>query len=156
MRFLLYDRVTVLEKGSRIEGVKTFPLSEAYLRDHFPRRPVVPGVLLVEAMAQLLGWGIIHAHDFRLAAIMSLVEGVAFADTRLRPGFNGRVVGEILSTSTTDSLGRAFMEVEGERIATVGRIIFTHFPAGDPEALASLFAYCSGLQGSGPPRGGGA
>jgi 3-hydroxyacyl-[acyl-carrier-protein] dehydratase len=148
VRFLLYDRVSLLEKGSRIEGIKTFPLSEEYLHGHFAREPVVPGVMLMESMAQLLGWGIIHAHDFTLTAIMTLVEDVSFASPRLRPGFAARVVGEIVSTSRTDSLGRAFVDVEGTRIASIERIIFTHFPAEDPGALADLFAYCSGL-----PRG---
>jgi 3-hydroxyacyl-[acyl-carrier-protein] dehydratase len=156
VRFLCYDRVSLLEKGSRIEGVKTFALAEEHHRDHFAREPVVPSVMLLEAMAQLLGWGVIHAHDFRLTAIMTLVEGVTFPRPRLRPGFAARVVGEIVSTSATDSLGRAFMEADGQRIATVERLIFKHFPVEDPEALAALFGYCSGLPAASFSPGGAA
>ena len=49
MRLFFLDRVTRLEKGRVIAGVKTFALSEEYLRGHFGREPVVPGTILVEA-----------------------------------------------------------------------------------------------------------
>ena len=93
MRFLFYDRVTRIEKGVRIEGVKSFALSEEYLRGHYPRRAVVPAGICIETMAQLLGWGVMHAHDFRLAAIMSLVEGFTLSEPLLRPGMLGAVTG---------------------------------------------------------------
>lgn len=144
MRFLFYDRVNELEKG-RIVGTKAFSLSEEYLHGHFSRAPLVPGTILVEAMVQLLGWGIIHAHDFRLSAIVSVLEGVTIANSRLRPDFEARITGEILSTSASDSLGRAWLDAGGTRIAAVDRVIFSHFPAPRPEALRELFRYCSGL-----------
>jgi 3-hydroxyacyl-[acyl-carrier-protein] dehydratase len=145
VRFLFYDRVDLLEEGRRIVGTKTFALSEEYLQGHFSREAVVPGVILVEAMTQLLGWAIVHANGFSLATVVSLVEGLTIAKARLRPGFAATVTAEILSTSATDSLGRAWMEVEGERLASAERIIFTHFPAENPQALEALFRYCSGL-----------
>jgi 3-hydroxyacyl-[acyl-carrier-protein] dehydratase len=145
VRFLFYDRVDRLEEGRRIVGTKTFALSEEYLEGHFSREAIVPGVILVEAMAQLLGWAIVHAHGFKLSAIVSLVEGLTIAKVRLRPGFAATITGEILSNSATDSLGRAWMTVEGDRLAGAERIIFTHFPAEDPHALEVMFRYCSGL-----------
>lgn len=144
MRFLFYDRVSELGQG-RIVGTKAFALSEEYLRGHFNRTPLVPGTILVEAMVQLLGWGIIHAHDFRLSAIVSLIEGVTIVNARQRPGFEARITGEILSTSASDSLGRAWLDAGGTRIAAVDRVIFSHFPVSRPEALRELFRYCSGL-----------
>ncbi len=146
MRFLLFDRLAVLEKGSRVEGWRRFAPDEPYLPDHFPRQPLVPGVILLEAMAQVLGWGIIHAHEFSRLAIMTLVEGVTLASPRLRPGFEARIVGEILSTSPTDSLGRAFVEVAGERVAAVERVIFTHVAAGRPAELEALFRVSGGVR----------
>ena len=52
MRFTLIDRIVELEQGARITAVKSVSLAEEYLRDHFPRFPVLPGVMMLEAMTQ--------------------------------------------------------------------------------------------------------
>ncbi len=52
MKFTLIDRVIELVPGERISAVKAVSLSEEYLRDHFPTFPVLPGVLMIEAMIQ--------------------------------------------------------------------------------------------------------
>ncbi|HNR39238.1 MAG TPA: hypothetical protein PKN61_09365 [Acidobacteriota bacterium] len=144
MRFLFYDRVTRIEKGVRIEGVKSFALSEEYLRGHYPRRAAVPAGICIESMAQLLGWGVMHAHDFHLAAIMSLVEGFTLSEPLLRPGVLGAITGEIVTTTRRDSLCRAWIDVDGRRVATLDRMIFTHFRPVDAEALRRMFRYYSG------------
>jgi 3-hydroxyacyl-[acyl-carrier-protein] dehydratase len=144
MRFLYYDRILEIEKGKRIVGVKGFALSEEFLRGHFNRCPVVPAPILMEAMAQVLGWGVLHAHDFRLTAIMSLVEGFRCEEPLLRPGFTAEIGGEILSTSRRDSLGRAWVDVDGRRIAVLDRIIYAHFQPVDAEELIRRFCYYSG------------
>ena len=50
--FLLIDRVTEFEKGSRIVALKNVTINEPFFGGHFPRRPVMPGVLILEALAQ--------------------------------------------------------------------------------------------------------
>ena len=55
MRFLLVDRILSLEPGRSATGIKTIAPDEEYFRDHFPGYAVVPGVLLLESMAQLGG-----------------------------------------------------------------------------------------------------
>lgn len=50
--FVLVDRVLELEKGKRIKALKNVTINEPYFVGHFPYRPVMPGVLIVEAMAQ--------------------------------------------------------------------------------------------------------
>ena len=146
MRFLYYDAVTRLDKGQSIVGVKTFSLSEEFLRGHYRKVALVPPAIMIEAMAQLLGWLIIYSHDFRLSPIMSLIEGVTLSP-HLRPGFKAEIHGQILSTSKRDSLGKAKIYVEGERVAALDRIIYSHFQQGTPEDLAQLFRYYSGLSG---------
>ncbi|MBI5676347.1 MAG: hypothetical protein HZC48_11080 [Nitrospirae bacterium] len=145
MRFLFYDRVEKIEKGISIEGVKSFALSEEFLRGHFSKAALVPGVILIETMAQLLGWLIMYSHDFKLAAIMTLIEDVKVSSA-LRPGFKADIRAEIVSTSKRDTLGRAEIRSDGELIASVDRIIYSHFLKIDPEDLKERFRYYSGLK----------
>jgi 3-hydroxyacyl-[acyl-carrier-protein] dehydratase len=49
---LMIDRVTVCEPGKRIVALKNVSVNEPYFPGHFPRRPIMPGVLILEAMAQ--------------------------------------------------------------------------------------------------------
>ena len=49
---LLVDRVLELEKGKRIKALKNVTINEPYFAGHFPHRPVMPGVLMLEALAQ--------------------------------------------------------------------------------------------------------
>ncbi len=53
--FLLVDRVTDIEVGHRIQGYKNLTINEPFFSGHFPNRPIMPGVLIVEAMAQIAG-----------------------------------------------------------------------------------------------------
>ncbi|WP_066271416.1 3-hydroxyacyl-ACP dehydratase FabZ [Hydrogenophaga palleronii] len=51
--FLLVDRVLELENGKRIKALKNVTINEPFFVGHFPHRPVMPGVLMLEAMAQV-------------------------------------------------------------------------------------------------------
>ncbi|WP_144823115.1 3-hydroxyacyl-ACP dehydratase FabZ [Marinobacter piscensis] len=53
--FLLVDRVTEIEKASSIKGYKNISFNEPFFTGHFPENPIMPGVLIIEAMAQLSG-----------------------------------------------------------------------------------------------------
>ncbi len=50
--FVMVDRVLELEKGARIKALKNVTINEPFFMGHFPRHPVMPGVLMLEAMAQ--------------------------------------------------------------------------------------------------------
>ena len=53
--FSLVDRVTALEAGQWVEGYKNVSINEPFFNGHFPGEPIMPGVLIIEAMAQLSG-----------------------------------------------------------------------------------------------------
>jgi beta-hydroxyacyl-ACP dehydratase FabZ len=53
--FLLVDRIIELEPGERVVGIKNVTINEPYFQGHFPGNPIMPGVLIVEAMAQAGG-----------------------------------------------------------------------------------------------------
>ena len=53
--FLLVDRIVALEPGKRIVGLKNVSINEPFFQGHFPGRPIMPGVLIVESLAQVGG-----------------------------------------------------------------------------------------------------
>jgi 3-hydroxyacyl-[acyl-carrier-protein] dehydratase len=65
MRYLLIDHITEYTQGERIKGVKNVAMSEDFLEFHFPKNPIMPGVMLLEALTQLTGWLEAVSSDFR-------------------------------------------------------------------------------------------
>lgn len=63
MRYFLLDRVTEIVPGTSARGVKNVTLTDEVLHDHFPDYPILPGALLIEAMAQLAGFLLEVTHN---------------------------------------------------------------------------------------------
>ena len=61
--FLLVDRITSLEEGRSIEGLKNVTINEPFFQGHFPGHPIMPAVLILEAMAQVGGLLLLHSVD---------------------------------------------------------------------------------------------
>ncbi len=70
MKFELIDQIVELDPGERIVAVKSVSLAEEYLADHFPTFPVLPGVLMLEAMAEAAAWLVRDALDFSPSVIL--------------------------------------------------------------------------------------
>src|SRR5579859_4975415 len=70
MRFVLIDRILDLQPGKSVVAVKNLTLAEEYLADHFPGFPVMPGVLMLEALAQAGAWLIRDSEDFAHSVIV--------------------------------------------------------------------------------------
>lgn len=64
MKFILVDRIIALAPPERIVTAKSLTLAEEYLADHFPTFPVMPGVLMLEAMVQSAAWLVRATQDF--------------------------------------------------------------------------------------------
>jgi len=78
MRYLLIDHITEWQKGQRIKGVKNVAMSEDFLEFHFPKKPIMPGVMLLEAIAQLTGWLEAASSDFQHWFLISRVLKCSF------------------------------------------------------------------------------
>lgn len=61
--FLLIDRITDIESDDRATGVKNVTVNEPHFNGHFPGAPIMPGVLIIEAMAQTCGAIVAHRHS---------------------------------------------------------------------------------------------
>src|SRR5262249_55984809 len=69
MKFVLIDRIVALEPGRSIVTRKALSLAEEYLADHFPTFPVMPGVLMLEAMVQSAAWLVRASTDFATSLV---------------------------------------------------------------------------------------
>ena len=113
MRFTLLDRITHLEPGKSIEAVKNLSLSEEYLADHFPLFPVMPGVLMLEAMTQCGAWLVRASEDFvHSMVVLAEARAVKYADF-VRPGQTLTVTAEILSHDAHETKLKAQGSVDG-------------------------------------------
>lgn len=89
MRWLLVDGIDELVPGQHIRGRRTFGPTEPFFRDHFPNFPVVPGVILLESLAQLsgklIGYTVRSGRGDWPFPILSMMNGVKFRRF-VRPG----------------------------------------------------------------------
>ncbi len=89
MRFFLIDKIVRWEVGVGAEALKNVSLSEDFFDDHFPRHPVMPGVLIIEGMAQLAGLLLEASREARhggnAKALLSILEKTKFR-RMVRPG----------------------------------------------------------------------
>lgn len=119
MRFLLVDRITKLEPGRCIEGVKCWSLADEVFRDHFPGAPIVPGVLLVESMAQLVGFLIEHSYrrafgdEEDVGALLSIIHKAKFRRFVV-PGECVEMQGVLLSFDPSRASCRIRAAVDGQ------------------------------------------
>lgn len=162
MRFYLVDRIEAWHPGERAEGIKCLTMTEDYLEQHFPGWPVMPGVLLLESLAQLSGYllGDTEARaGRRILAIMSMVEKAKFRKM-VRPGDQVRLHATIASRGEDAAKVDVKATVDGEAVCDA-RILFTYWTPEDPGMLRdleirhqNLLALCRYCTEGDPPRPG--
>ena len=131
MRFSQLDRITALEVGKSITAVKCLSLSEEYLQDHFPRFPVMPGVLMLEAMFQASMWLARATDEFKYV----LREGKSLKfQGFVQPGDSLVVKAEIKTVKDSVRNLKVIGEING-KTATSGRIVVDSFNLADREGV---------------------
>jgi len=113
--FLLVDRILELEEGKRVVGIKNVTINEPFFQGHFPGHPIMPGVLIVEAMAQVGGMlmlGSIQEPDSKVVYFTSL-DNVKFRRP-VKPGDQLRFELDVLATRGSLCKMRGVARVDGE------------------------------------------
>ncbi len=132
MRFSLIDRIDLLEPGKRITAIKNLTMAEEYLADHFPQFPVMPGVLMVEAMAQAGAWLIRASEDFAHSmVVLKEVRGVKYGQF-VEPGQTLEVSVEIVRQSDDETEVKARGMVAG-RTTVNGRLVLSRYDLADTD-----------------------
>lgn len=137
MRFLLVDRVTEHTPDVSIRGWKNVAMAEDYLEWHFPERPIMPGMLILEACAQMAGWLEAASSDFERWFLLDQVRSARYYDFAI-PGDRIDITLErVASDDDERRVYRAETSVDGKRGASLefeGRI--TDFAALEDTADA--------------------
>ncbi len=138
MKFILVDRIDALEAGQRIVTRKALSLAEEYLADHFPAFPVLPGVLMLEAMTQSSAWLARVTLDFAPSLVLLKEARNITYKSFLAPGQILHVESECRSIDADRSEFAATGTVDGREIVK-GRLTLRHLNLADTDpALATV------------------
>ncbi|MCU6708468.1 3-hydroxyacyl-ACP dehydratase FabZ [Paenibacillus sp. J5C_2022] len=121
--FLLIDRILEVEPGGRAVGLKNVTMNEPYFVGHFPGYPVMPGVLIVEALAQVgsVAMLMVEANKGKIGFFAG-IDGFRFRD-QVKPGDTLTLEVEITRLKGPIGKGKATARVEGKVVAE-GELMF--------------------------------
>ena len=114
---LLVDRIEELEEGKRVVAKKNVTINEPFFQGHFPHEPVMPGVLIVEAMAQAGAVALLSLPDFRgKTAYFGGLDKAKFRK-KVTPGDTLILEVEILKVKSAAGIGKGIACVDGKKVA---------------------------------------
>jgi 3-hydroxyacyl-[acyl-carrier-protein] dehydratase len=121
--FLLVDRILEVEEGKSAVGIKNVSANEEFFNGHFPDYPVMPGVLIVEALAQVGAVAMLKKEENRgRLAFFAGIDGCRFKK-QVKPGDQLRLEVEIVRLRGPIGKGKAVATVDGE-VACEAEITF--------------------------------
>jgi len=130
MKFTLIDRITELKPGESITAVKSLSLAEEYLQDHFPLFPLMPGVLMLEAMTQASAWLLRVSDNFRYSmTLLKEARNVKYAGF-VEPGRTLVVTSSVFKDDGRQVTFKAEGKL-GDKTAVSGRLILERFNLAD-------------------------
>lgn len=114
---LLIDRIEELEEGKRIVAKKNVTVNEPFFQGHFPHEPVMPGVLIVEAMAQAGAVSLLSLEQFRgKTAYFGGIDKAKFRK-KVTPGDTLMLEVELLKVKASAGIGKGVARVDGKKVA---------------------------------------
>jgi len=123
MRHYWLDRVVELERGARAVGIKGVALADDVFNEHFPGNPVLPGVYLIEGMAQTAGVLLDRTTDGQRIAVMASIDRARFLGFA-RPGDQVRFAVEVESLQDDAARVLGSATADGRAVASA-RFSFT-------------------------------
>jgi len=121
--FLLVDKVTEKEEGKRVVGLKNVTINEPFFQGHFPEYPVMPGVLILEALAQVGAIAVLDMEQNKgKIGFLAGVDKCRFK-RQVKPGDQLRLEVEIIRMKGPIGKGKGIATVNGE-VACEAEIMF--------------------------------
>jgi 3-hydroxyacyl-[acyl-carrier-protein] dehydratase len=114
MRFVLVDRITDLERGHSLVAIKNLSLAEEYLADHFPGFPVMPGVLMLEALTQAGAWLVRDMEDFAKSVVVLKKAKMIKYGSFVEPGRQLQLKVTLVSHDETEASFKGEGSIEGQ------------------------------------------
>ncbi len=115
--FLLIDKVAEIEEGKKIVAIKNVTMNEQFFQGHFPVEPVMPGVLIIEAMAQAGACAILSMDEYKgKIAYFGAINNAKFRD-KVVPGDTLRLEVELLKLKKVAGIGKGIAYVGDKKVA---------------------------------------
>lgn len=121
--FLLVDRIIELVPGKKATGIKNISINEPYFAGHFPGKPIMPGVLMIEAMAQVGACALLSDDQYRgKLAYLAGADRVRFKRLAV-PGDTLEITTELISVRANFGKGKGKVTINNE-IVCGGEFLF--------------------------------